>query len=218
MIRVDCLGLASKNFKIKVITEVVPKDFAIGTLDDSFGDALPKIERLSKQGYTKFFVHCNWTAVTHKIIALKKLKEKCDKWQDFAKSSGSLLWLSHSLEYDEPNENKVKKRIDMIKKLAPSSVPVNSWYKGATVAGVLTERHGDITVKPGEIVSTDGVDWREINLKNYIARNKHAYMTALWRHEFNLRKTNEDSTPIQDRKVIPTVGMMRDLLTTAGVI
>src|SRR5690606_31379819 len=105
MIRIDCLGLGSKNFKLKAITEIVPKSFIICVLDDWYDDPLPKLKKLVKKGYFRFYIHCNWTPVSHKIIPIKKLKDKCKKWEAFAcQYPGVTVWLSHSLEYNESSK------------------------------------------------------------------------------------------------------------------
>lgn len=206
MLGVDILGIAHPLFKIRDVLAVVPKDFAIGVLDceDTFGRCFKQINKFLAEGYVTIRSHLHWST-SHQVTSLKKLKAKLPQYQKLAlKYPHARIYVSHSLEYNEQSKDAIKKRIALVKELAPNCIPVNSVYIGATLPDVITEHHGDITVKKGEIISMDGVDVSEMNVRHWSSKNKQALIRFGWRSSFNLREPAVPAPPPLKRKRPPT--------------
>jgi hypothetical protein len=54
--------------------------------------------------------------------------------------------------------------------------------------GLRLERHGNVTVMPGEIASEDGACQSDSESRLFLSRNKHAFASFLWRPEWQGRE------------------------------
>lgn len=212
MIGIDLLALADHRFIIK--PRQIPEGWAIGVMDDPFGDVLPKLKKLLDSGrFPACRIHAHW-ADNHAIVPISKLKKKLPRYEELAKQYPEVkFYISHSCEYKEPSAKKVRQRIDLIKQLAPSCIPVNSCASGATLANVITERHGNVYA--GELLSMDGTDITEMNIKTWLKRNVAATACFIWRTQFNGRNPGEAAIPIKLRKHWPTKEQIKELVDAA---
>jgi hypothetical protein len=208
MMGIDALGLAHRLYKVETLIQTVPKEFAIGAFDHVFGDVLPKIKKLISSGYRTFRIQLWWGGSKHVIAPLNHTEAMAKKWERVAKAfPNCTFYLSHSCEYDESKKPEVIKRVQILKKFAPSCIPVDSVYKGATSGLAIVERHGDVTVKPGEITSTDGDNLYDLDANSWRIRNEKAALCFGWGYRFNLREINDPDQkvpPISERTASPS--------------
>lgn len=218
MIGNDLLGLAHEKMDVKLMIQLTPAGWAIGTFDDPFGDVLPKLKKMMDTGkYPVVRIHAHWDD-NHKICPLDKLKKKLPRYEQLAKDYPKIkVYVSHSCEYNESSASEVKKRVDLVKQLCPSCIPVNSRWKGATTPGVLTESHGSkAKAKEGEIVSTDGENIYDIDVETWFKDNSKAAIIFLWGFRYNLREIPDPGQKVpkpKDRNASPnkqyTQGIIR---------
>ena len=91
---------------------------------------------------------------------------------------------------------------------------VNSVYKGATIPGIITERHGDVNVGPGQIVNTDGTNHYDIDSQRWLDNNQDALMIVVWGYRQNLREIPDPGQPVpkpKDRTAAPSIEYNRSL-------
>lgn len=211
----DALGLAHSKYKLNTIVNAVPKWFAIGAFDHPFGNVAPKIKRLISYGYKTFRIQLWWDD-NHKIAPLTHTEKQAKKWEKIAKGNPSCkFYLSHSCEYDESSKQKVIDRVKALKKYAPSCIPVDSVMKGAVSGLAIVEHHGDVKVKPGEIVSTDGTNHYDINAQAWLDNNKDALIAFVWGFRQNLREIPDPGQKVpkpKDRTASPSVEDNRSLV------
>lgn len=193
MIGRDALGLAHPLYNAKTLIETTPPGWAIGCFDDPFGPVLKKLRRvLSFRKFPAVRIQAHWSN-QHNIVPIAKLKKKLPTYEKLARDFPEVkVYVSHSCEYKESSQAEVRKRVDLIRNLAPSCIPVNSCMSGATMDDVITERHGDTRVKhPGDIVSTDGTNIYDIDAASYVKENAAAAICFLWGYRDNLREIND---------------------------
>lgn len=192
----DYLGLAHPLFPLKAVTKLTPAGYAIGTFDDPFGPVLPRLRTMLKTGkFPTVRIHAHW-ANDHKVVPMKKLTEKLPSYERLAKDFPAVkVYVSHSCEYDEGSAAVIAERVQAIRKLAPSCIPVNSVWRGPTIPGVLTERHGDVGVRGG-FASHDGVNCYDLDVEAWKAKNAQALITFWWGYRFNLREINKPDQPV----------------------
>lgn len=193
----DLLGLGSRHWPTKTSLRLAPKGWAIGCFLDAFGDAIPNLKRHLDTGNAPAArIHLHWAPHLPgypKIIPMSDLRDKAPIIQKLAGEYRQIkFYVSHSCEYTEPDRRIVAQRVEMLKNLCPSCIPVNNPMKGgAVIEGVLTEHHGPVKVRPGEIVSTDGQNIYDYDAELYVNENKDAAITFLWGQLFNLRENTK---------------------------
>lgn len=222
----DYLGLGSKHWPIAETIRWTPSGTAIGCFDGTtgdakFGDAIPAARKLLATGRFPALRVQMWYNSAHTIVPMEILKKRLPAWGKLAEEFPNVaIYISHSCEHNETDASKVKQRIELIKKLAPKAIPVNTPWKGAVIAGVITERHPKTQVGASRIpyiVSNDGYDSINIDVETYKANNTRAEIVFLWTPRFNLREVYEagqdapkpearDAAP--NRDVIRTVARM----------
>lgn len=195
----DILGYAHKLVRPKMVAVTLPDGWGIGVFDDPFGPVIAKLNRLVKLReklgraplrFVRFGAH--WGGQSHVIVPRKKLREKLPGYEQFAKENPQTrVYVAHSVEYAENQKTVVKDRVDMVREFAPSCVPVNSVWRGVTAGDAITERHGDVEVEAGEIVSWDGTNCYDKNVEAWKERNANALIRLWWGYRFNLREIND---------------------------
>ena len=198
MIGRDALGLAHPLYKAKTLIETTPAGWAIGCFDDPFGPVLKKLRRvLSSRKFPAVRIQAHWSN-QHNIVPIAKLKKKLPTYEKLARDFPEVkVYVSHSCEYKENSQAEVRKRVELIRSLAPSCIPVNSCMSGATLDDVITERHGDARIRhPGDIVSTDGTNIYDIDAAAYVKENEKASICFLWGYRDNLREINDPGQPV----------------------
>lgn len=196
----DGLGLAHDLFPVKAFTEIIPTGSAIGVFDsaNAFGPVLIKLRKVLDSGkFPVARIHAHWGGSEHRIVPMEVLENKLPKYEELARDYPTVsIMISHSCEYKEEAASKIKERVDLIRLLAPSCVPVNSVWQGPTTPSVVTERHGNIKVKAGDIVSFDGTNAYDCDIEKWKQENNNALICFLWGYRFNLRQlTKPGQTP-----------------------
>lgn len=191
MLGCDALGLGHSLWPVTAMVKALPKGIAIGCFDTTFGDALPALRRVLASGkFPACRVHL-WWSDNHIICPLEVIKDRAPKYQKLAKEFPEVkIYLSHSCEHNERSEANVRKRIALIKKLAPSCIPVNAIWRGATVPGT-QEKHYQGTrlhLKGPTIISNDGHQGAHVTMYK---QHPEALMCFFWLPIFNLRKEGD---------------------------
>lgn len=206
MIGWDLLGLGHRLWPVAKTLKHVGPQYAIGCFDTTFGDALPNLKKLLMQRrYPAVRVHF-WYSNNHTIVPMNLLKRRLPLYQKLAgKFPDVRFYLSHSCEHNEKNKKEVEKRINLIKKLAPSCIAVNSVWLGAGSPNAIKEVHGRKAKALGGIASNDGDDPRDFDMTAWMQRNEHADILFLWCKGFNFRPNNDEPVPApMARKTPPT--------------
>lgn len=197
----DLLSLGHKKFPVKMAASVLPRGWGAGAFVDVFGPPFLNTEEFiaeAKPSLFRFQLH--WDAAhssKEAIIPLKKLEKFLPRCEALANAySKTKFYVSHTCEYNCRRRPKLQARMDMCKALAPSCVPVQSYYKGIFLDGYTMEYHGNIFVDRGDIVSLDGTDFRDVNMSRWIRNNRLAIAAFGWRSEFNLRRKGQKKPPL----------------------
>ena len=196
MIGIDLLALARHDIKM-LCAEIAPGT-AIGCLMGTFGSPLSNLEKLLATGKVPAVrIHltngcctrsnnCEWQYEL-KPNDLRGMAARATRCQALAaKYPAVKFYLSPRLEHDEKDVKLVQSWIDTIKKYAPSCTPIISYATGATLKGVLIERHGNGTT--GDIVSNDGESLSDA-APGYLTAGK--LITFAWLHSFNGRGSGD---------------------------
>jgi len=213
MYGLDFLGLGSKYWKVSESLRVFPKGWALGCFDSEFGDVSDNLKRFLASGKVSAVrVHLYWDKDHKKLCPMEVLEKRAPFYERLAKKYPAVkFYVSHTCEYKNTSRAEIKKRIDLIKRLAPSCIPVNSCLLGATIKGVLTETH-DVK-KAAKIISTDGIPSFDINVKTYLANNSNAELCFLWAPLFNLREDYDGPlVPPKERKAAPSLKYIRAIV------
>lgn len=225
ILRLDYLGAGHPLWKANAAIAAIPQGASICVLDDpdTFGRCVMFLRRVLRErpDVQAVFSHLHWDK-DHRIIPLKKLKRLLPDYHALSLDfPGRSIFVSHSLEYSEQSRQAVQQRIDLVLKLAPHTKPINCCYKGATIPGIPTERHGgsDLVVQPGDILSTDGaakgLGAPDCNMPRIVAQNSRALAVAAWAPRFNFRQSPPDANtpppPYLKRKAAPSPRYFRDL-------
>lgn len=211
----DALGLAHSKYPVKNVIQAVPRDWVIGTFDHPFGDVAPKVKKLIQAGYKTFRIQL-WWSNQHVIAPIPHTEKQAKKWEKIAKANPDcIFYLSHSCEYNESNKQKVIERVQALKKHAPSCVPVDSIFRGVTSGLAIVEHHGDVKVKPGEIISTDGTNHYDIDSEKWRTDNEKALIQFVWGLLQNLREIpdpGQNPPPPLARNAVPSVPYNKSLV------
>ena len=216
---VDYLGLGHRKFPLRYVARHTPAGAPIGLFLDTFGDGPKQLRKLFKL-YSEIAkplpcavrIHIWWSNqhVIAPVNAVKKGSIVCEKLA--LEFPSVTFYVSHSCEHDEKNKAVVKKRMELVRKFAPSCVPVNCVGKGATLLGVINENHpheGKSSLKPPYIVSNDGKGIFEMNPDKFMRDHKDAKLCLLWTYEFNLREPGEKKPPPPKlRTKVPSEGII----------
>lgn len=203
----DLLGMAHPLFPFKRILEQIPKDAPIGWFWNTFGPSKDLLKYMLDSGYTIFRPQM-WWSNSHAIVPLNVLEVTLKELREVTDGKNIRLYVSPSCEHAEKDSREVKARIDLVRKIIPSAIPVNNPWTGAVLKGVLTERHGG---EPGrcELASCDGTNCYDLNAAKWIREyGNREHPCFLWGYRFNLREITDPGQkppPIKDRKAAPNV-------------
>ena len=78
---------------------------------------------------------------------------------------------------------------------------VNAPINGIHLAADCLERHGNITMPAGDIVSMDGNDATGISVQRWLDNNRDCLYRGLWIHSFNLREKGKTPPPRPERTI-----------------
>lgn len=223
----DFLGLGCKNWNVKDTLAALPNGVAVGCFDntwpDNFGDPYEKIRAMCKSGkIAAVRVQMYWS-YAHKIVPLDVLKKATPRWEKLAKEfPGIMFFLSPSCEYRYRDDGRstvttadLVQRVDVIRTLAPSCVPVLSPWLAPVIPGVKVEHHGaKAKAKEGELVSYDGGGVKaggfdeEIGADVWMMNNHKALIAFCWSPIYNCAESHNSLKPAQ-RTATPSSDYIR---------
>lgn len=205
---IDYLGLGHRKYPIADIIRLTPKGTPIGAFFDTFGDVRKNLRKVLSSGkFPACRIHL-WWSTAHIIAPLSVVKRGSKAMEKFAKEFPAVkFYVSHSCEPYETDKKTAQKRIDIIRKLAPSVIPVNCIAgKGAALPGVINENHphqGKTSLSKPFIVSNDGRDILEMDAQRFQRDHKDAELCFLWTSRFNLRDPGETNPPPPKQRTKP---------------
>lgn len=196
----DFLGLGNKHFKVDEIIPTLENNTAIGVFDstwpDNFGDPYPKVRKLVQTGKIKLVrVQLYWS-YQHKPAPPGIIKQAVPRWERLAKEFPNVIfYLSPSCEYDKTTTKAVIQNwVNIIRKSAPTTIPVLSPMDGPTIPGVLVEKHGD-NVVGASALSTDGNNIFDANAAQLVNSNQNATYILGWGMRYNLAEVGNTLKP-----------------------
>lgn len=215
MIGLDLLGLGSRHWPIDVTVKIFPDNWAVGCFLDTFGDVRPNLKKLLNSNKVLACRIHLWWSDSHKIAPLSVVRDGAKEVERLSELYPRVHFLvSHSCEYSERDRKAIEQRVELVREYAPScevvSAAMNSWAPPFTTI----EKHGDVKVGVGQIVSTDGVEIADIDAANYASVNDPATITFLWSHRFNLRHAGANPPPKQ-RTAAPDRKYLADVIALA---
>lgn len=216
MIGFDHLALGHKKYPFRKVINLTPAGSLIGCFDTTFGDVVPHLKQVLASGkFAGVRVHL-WWSDQHKICPLEVIEKRAPIYEKLARDFPlARFYISHSCEYDESSRAAVQQRIELVERLAPSCIPVQSVFRGPTLPGYIVEHHGDVKVKPGEIVSHDGINCYDIDIESWKEKNKNALIQFFWGYRFNMReltKPGQKPPPPKDRTAIPSPSYLNSII------
>lgn len=215
----DFLALAHPRWPLDATIKYTPKGFGIGCFDNVFGNALPAIKKVCASGkFPMVRVHLQYTSGAQKPLAsLALVQDRARRYEAIALAyPGTKIYLSHTCEYTDQEQEHVALRDAVINKIAPHCFAVDSINNCMNGTG-LEEIHTDntdpkyFTALPYSI-STDGFDFAKIDPKKFKTCHAKAVYALAWYPAFNLKKSISDNTPIEKRTAIPSVSQLRSLI------
>jgi hypothetical protein len=227
LIGFDTLFLGHKLWPIQLTINQIPAGYALGFFDyiknSPIGDPIPNFKKLlaaknseGKRKYPAYRVQMQYDT-SHKLIDLSRLRERLPLYEKIAKENTDvIIYISHTCEYKSNNADEINKRVALIKSLAPSCIPVNSVWQGATPGSTLKETH-ILDGKKGKnwLVSTDGVGAAQINMTEFHTNYADTVIRFLWAARFNFRDAETPTPEPVDRTAIPTKELFQAVVRLA---
>lgn len=184
-----------------------PRGYAAGFFFDTFGDALPCIERLFRSGKADTFrLHYEWSDThTFPPTSFDRIANKGGAVEKLIKRNpGIKIHPSGACEHnlDAPQGRLLKFKV--LAKCPSCAGYVNSVWKGALIDGI-NEVHGAKPRKPSGqyMVSFDGTPAVDSDVTLWKQQYSDALIQFLWEPRFNGRWEDNDKTPRPDRKGYP---------------
>lgn len=210
MIGYDFLGLAHKLWPVSDTIDLFPSGSALGVFDTFFGDARRSVCRLLDTGKVGGLrVHLLWST-NHSMGSLSELKRRAPLWEAIAReysssSSSFKIYLSDTCEHHERDVRVVLRRLRVLQELVPSCQVVNCFDGvGASVKGVINENHTLSPIRGPYIKSTDGINSMDIDVRDYLLKNRRAEIAFLWGERFNLREAGVSPVSPERRTAFPS--------------
>lgn len=208
----DYLALGHKLFPVSSVIKLTPKSWYIGAFDTAFGNALPAFRKCLESGFPGIRSHLFWSDA-HLFVPESVIQDRAPRYEKLAKDfPHAKIYVSPSCEFATTDRVLIKKRFDLLKKLAPSCIPVYCSMAGAVPADEIGEQHGDIAMGYGQIVSMDGTDIHDIDVKNWKQVNGETALAFGWYLGDNLKEKGKPSPPPMQRKRIPTDQELIDVI------
>ena len=227
LIGLDILFLGHKLWPLQMTINQIPAGYALGFFDyvknSPIGDPIPNFKKLlaakdkdGKRKYPAYRVQMQYDE-SHKLIDVSRLKERLPLYEKIAKENTDVkIYISHTCEYKSNSVAEINKRVALIKSLAPSCIPVNSVWQGATPGSTLKETH-ILDGKKGKnwIVSTDGVAAPQIDMEAFHNNYKNTVIRFLWTSRFNFRDAQTPLPKPANRTVTPTKELFQSMIRLA---
>lgn len=217
----DILGLGNKNVDMKAVIKAFPEGWAIGVFAREFGDVIPNLRKLLDSGKVSAVrAQLWWGGQPHVIAPMKFLEKEAPRWEAIANEYPHIqFFVSHSCEYDEDRIPEIRKRVDLIQRLCPSCILVQSPMHSPIIKGVgLLEEHGTKATTKAQIVSADGICSADINTPKWIRKHEGALIRFLHAPRFNLQhhvKPPKKLPPAKVRKAIPSAEYITHIVRQA---
>lgn len=218
------LGLGSRYWKVTDSIAFTPKGYAIACLDKTFGPVLPNLKKmLATKKYPKAEIILYWNNHIG-LCPNDVIKSRCPVFEKLAKKYPKVqFYISHTLEHKSSNVKLLKQKMRLIRKYAPSCIPVNNPVMGgAKIPGEINETH-NITAPPSgdnTIISNDGTEPSTFNISEYSCKHKNACICFLWYQGFNLTKglkPGDPKPPPKLRKDIPNPMYVKAIVDFMGL-
>jgi hypothetical protein len=215
--------LGGKHYE-KQILETHIKGRAAGIFLTTFGDAHSTVRKLACSGkVSELVVHIAPFDRSH-AYPLDRLKAQVRKHAPFlerlaVECPGTTIMPSPACEHNH-SAKKYKPILDLTRKLAPHTLPVNSVWKGEVVYGYTTEIHlensrprtpprGEYTVSFDGFGGDGSGDFTDADIPTILARYEGAKHVRLWNFRYNGKFGHKDTTPIGQRKHWPVANYLR---------
>ena len=214
----DLLGLGHAKWPIKDTIKAL-RDFrieAIGFFDTTFGDVRKNLKKILDADLPalKFLRPHLWWDDNHKIAPLDVIKKRAPFYEQLAQADLSKhIYLSHSCECDSTDISAISQRLQALHQYAPNCVAVHSkGAHGIKMANVVNEDHAlNASFQGSYIVSTDGSNAYDIDVKAYQDTFKSGVITFLHCDRFNLRQHMEPGVkppPPKTRTAFPDYNLL----------
>ena len=219
---IDALGFFHEKFPWKMLIEEMPTGYGLRVLDDPkcFGSDHARLKKflLARPDTKLIGFHRHWDAKHNSqeaICLIKKLRNILPVYQEYALAypPKRVVLVSHSLEYNCSNKIKVNMRLKSIRDLAPACKIAQSCMKGYFDPQYMREKHGDAVA---DIVSSDGIDIWDLNVKAWLQKNKNSYAVCAWFSSLNGREKGKPPKPYKQRDNWPTKQEFRRAFTLMG--
>lgn len=199
----DYLGGA--KYQSAIVAEHVPGG-AAGIFLNTFGDATNTIRALCPNA-SEIVVHLAPFDSTHSYPLKEYLNgvlRDAKRLERVAKNCNAIIMLSPFCEHNHSKAT-MQKVLKAVQKVAPSTVMVNSIWRGAVIPGVITEIHLPARIPKGEYtVSLDG-NTGPVDFSKY----RKARHFRWWTPQMNGKAYATENTPIANRKHYPTRADLR---------
>lgn len=201
-----------------IIARSHPNGFAAGFFANTFGAAWNSIENLlATRRCPEIRVHAVYEA-NHLYVRAKHLpiiKREAARAVETKKKYPSV-----DVQFSPFCEHRIKgadlaEIFNLLKRDYPSLVRVNNPEpgKGDLYPGVINETHGNAAkLKEPYNFSYDGVSCVDSNATRMKAKHATSRTFYWWVPQFNLRKNVGDTTPIAERKAIPTTELINSIV------
>ena len=206
-------ALACAKYK-DVIVKTLPAGWALGLFGSSvFGDSFSVAQALVNKA-SVIRVQLTWSdnhsyTKDHLALAIKEAKR-----YEALKGSARIM-LSPYCEHNLKDLS----FLDAVQKVAPSCTIVNTPMRGAMSTRYMNEVHG-YDAKPPKTgpynMSFDGQSCENSNIEAQKLRHKDAQIFFLWSARFNLKWSDNDTTPRPQRKALPDTDYMNSIIYLAG--
>lgn len=189
----------------KVAAQSLPKGWALGLFDNTFGDSMPAAKRAIKQGCEHIRVHLLWSdSHTFGDKDLPTINKLAKRWEKLAKQNPEVV--IELSPFCEHNISKPDKYLDAVQAVAPSCVPVNTPWKGGFSKKYKNEIHGSTHKKPSGPYNFafDGQNAVDSDVEAIKKKFGDAEAFFFWHPRFNLKWSMKDTTPRPKRTAKPS--------------
>lgn len=203
-------------------TRSFPRGFALGIFANTFGDSRPLVNALCKsKKAVAVRVHLLWKdkvggMPTYSGKDFPNIEEIAKKWHRLLVRYPAVKWYispvcEHSLKRADVQE--------LYRRLSKIFVNVkwqyvNTPYEHHGASGfpfALEERHGKVST-PGDIYSSDGKSSVDLNIKKIEQDHvDRAELFFFWHARFNLKWSDDDTTPRPKRTAKPNHKLIRSI-------
>lgn len=205
---IDLLGMASAKWNIKATRQALMQSNGVNIglfADETFGPLAIQnaIKCLDTGKVIKMRVHLNWAGPNpkHTLPPVSKIKELAPKWEKLAKQyPNTRFFVSPSCEYGSTDPKAVGQMLKVTANLCPSCTIVHNPLIPVNFPGVRLERHADVKVKTGQILSYDGgsnpdESVYDIDVTRWINDSKNAEIIFAWALLCNMAEAHNTLPP-----------------------